>query len=521
MSVTTSITCPKCRTTLKLPAAIPAGLRPKCPRCGTLIVVAAVPVALPVSPGPGFNGVMAEPPPKPRSFSPLVALGIILGAGVLLLGLTAALLFVCLQGDVGLKSEVTPVAVDDDVPVYSPAPPPRAPVSGRAALPAKIAPATKALIDLTPEDIQKVDIATQRGVAFLRSKQIRTGPDAGCWRDPRHATVGFTSLCGLTLLECNVKATDPAVQSAADFIRRTVPQTISTNETYQVSISILFLARLDDKADYQLVRSLALRLVASQHANGGWLYNSNPLTEDVEVKLLAYLRSFSKSSITQNPREYVGVGDKYDGPDMGDNSNTQFALLALWAARRYDLPLDPVLRLVAQRFRNSQMSDGSWAYQNGRNVTPSEFPTMTAAGLLGLAVGYGLDHDGKNGSALGKDDVLQKGLQRLAQGVGNPGEVHAKSPYMEMYFLWSVERVAVLYHLAKIDGKDWYHWGLDILTASQQSDGKWHLSRIHAPSDIVDTCFALLFLQRANLAKDLTDKIQQLVEAMGQLQRKE
>ena len=37
-----------------------------------------------------------------------------------------------------------------------------------------------------------------------------------------------------------------------------------------------------------------------------------------------------------------------------DNSNTQFALLALWAAQRYDVPMERTLRLLVQRFQLSQ-----------------------------------------------------------------------------------------------------------------------------------------------------------------------
>src|SRR5262249_54910962 len=69
-----------------------------------------------------------------------------------------------------------------------------------------------------------------------------------------------------------------------------------------------------------------------------------------------------------------------------DNSNTQFATLALWAARRHGLPVERSLELVAQRFRGSQLVDGRWrySYPNGRLS-----PVMTGVGLIGLAVGHG------------------------------------------------------------------------------------------------------------------------------------
>ena len=37
-----------------------------------------------------------------------------------------------------------------------------------------------------------------------------------------------------------------------------------------------------------------------------------------------------------------------------DNSNSQFAMLALWAARRHDVPVEHALLLAEQRYRTSQ-----------------------------------------------------------------------------------------------------------------------------------------------------------------------
>ncbi|HYT92699.1 MAG TPA: hypothetical protein VEL76_28540, partial [Gemmataceae bacterium] len=75
----------------------------------------------------------------------------------------------------------------------------------------------------------------------------------------------------------------------------------------------------------------------------------------------------------------------------------------------------------------------------------------------------------------------------------------------DLYFLWSLERMAVIYDLKKIEDKDWYAWGSGIILANQSGDGSW---RERFPG-VPDTCFALLFLVRANVVKDLTDKLRQ------------
>ncbi len=76
-----------------------------------------------------------------------------------------------------------------------------------------------------------------------------------------------------------------------------------------------------------------------------------------------------------------------------------------------------------------------------------------------------------------------------------------------LYFLWSLERVAVLYDLPAIGDKDWYRWGAEILVANQDVAGNWIGGMYPGNSPILDTCLALLFLQRANLVKDLTSRL--------------
>jgi hypothetical protein len=84
--------------------------------------------------------------------------------------------------------------------------------------------------------------------------------------------------------------------------------------------------------------------------------------------------------------------------------------------------------------------------------------------------------------------------------------------YAPGYLLWSVERVAVLYHLDTIGGKDWYSWGAKALVATQKEDGSWSFNNVYtAQSPIIDTCFALLFLRKANFVPTLTRDLRQYI----------
>jgi hypothetical protein len=67
--------------------------------------------------------------------------------------------------------------------------------------------------------------------------------------------------------------------------------------------------------------------------------------------------------------------------------------------------------------------------------------------------------------------------------------------------MWSLERVAVVYGLQTIGNHDWYGWGAEVLVSNQEVDGSWQGAYGGYGAD---TCFALLFLRRANLVRDLT-----------------
>jgi hypothetical protein len=205
----------------------------------------------------------------------------------------------------------------------------------------------------------------------------------------------------------------------------------------------------------------------------------------------------------------MSPGSKPKFEEFSDNSNTQFALLAVWTARKYGVPVDRTLALVDARFRASQNGDGSWGYVPKRDQWPD---SMTCAGLLGLAVGRGIARGDEGGKASAADPDIARGLRYLGERIGKPGERARKGPRLgtghviganahgDLYFLWSVERVAVIYDLRTIAGKDWYAWGAPILVDHQTDDGGWH----DVFPETVDTCFALLFLKRVNVAQDLT-----------------
>jgi len=390
--------------------------------------------------------------------------------------------------------------------------------------------------------------AVDRGVNYLRQIQVFHEGEGH---------IGANALVGLTLLECQVQATDPAVQRVTDIVRAASP---SLTYTYSLALSIMFLDRLNDPADVPLIQSMTMRLLAGQNSQGGWTYHCPALSKEEINRLTTLARQRAElrggldipkpaasapRPVGELPKEFqnqlqqlqrrgpAGVGRNL--MPGGDNSNTQFAILGLWVGHRHGLPVANALQLTELRFRQSQNANGGWAYTVSKRGATA---TMTCAGLLGLAMGYGsvneavlrTDSDGKDSKKgktkkplrdPGKDPAVQAGLQALGTAIGLPSaQTRQAVPRIPRglesriyYFLWSLERVAVAYDLRTIGHKDWYAWGSEILVASQAADGSWEAQ--HGPA--VDTCFALLFLRRVNLAEDLTASLKGKVKDPGEV----
>ncbi|HQR06421.1 MAG TPA: hypothetical protein PLN21_06340 [Gemmatales bacterium] len=336
---------------------------------------------------------------------------------------------------------------------------------------------------------EKVKPAIEAGVEYLKSVQLGSGVwvyqgNQGSLSDPH--TIGATALAAIALMECGVSPKDRQIQAASSIIHQAVANPGLT-ATYTLSLCVLFLDRVNRDSglkhkDAGLINALAGRIATGQFSTGGWHYNI---------------------------------------PSTGsDNSNTQFAVVALWVARKYNKPgsiLDQALARAEQKFRKSQHQDGGWGYDTTAGQAIAK-PTgsMTCAGILGIALHAGArgqtqtSFKGQGGTS-GSGDVAQsldadaqvskaktfllRALQSTVQ-FGNDGV----SMHTPPYFLWSLERVATLYKWRKLDGVDWFELGAKYLLAQQQRRGNWYFGR-EDPG--VETAFCLLFLAKSNLLGNL------------------
>src|SRR5260370_29768993 len=117
-------------------------------------------------------------------------------------------------------------------------------------------------------DAESIDAAIARGVGYLKKPQQADGTWAGAFGAPY--TAGVTALGGLALLECNVPASDPAVVKAAQFVRNNA---LNLGQNYEISATILFLNRLGQSRDIEIIQQLVLRLTLAQDKPAAALFS--------------------------------------------------------------------------------------------------------------------------------------------------------------------------------------------------------------------------------------------------------
>ena len=183
--------------------------------------------------------------------------------------------------------------------------------------------------------------------------------------------------------------------------------------------------------------------------------------------------------------------------------------------------MDRTLQLIANRFQTSQDPGGGWGYPYKYDGGVGESAPMDCCGLLGLAVGHGRAGNAGQEDAI-KDPKIVNGFAAVNKFIGAPIGRFRDVPLQNLYFLWSWERVGVLYDLPTLADKDWFRWGAEGVIANQAPTGEW-LEGGGYPSatPVCNTAFALLFLRRSNLVADLTAALKLNPAELDQSHRRE
>jgi hypothetical protein len=371
--------------------------------------------------------------------------------------------------------------------------------------------------------VERVNAAIDRGARWLEERQA---PD-GVWSSPSDANGrwGVQALCILTLLKCGRDEDAPAVK------RGLVPwkelyETAAKGGTlrvYDAGISLMMLDALYGTTD----KPKDARYASPKKKRCRYPKEM----EEIARNLVDFL-------VTKRNREADGW--RYpDGASDGpvDMSNTQYALLGLWAASRcgFDAPPECYHGAVEYCLR-TQAKDGKevvrwmpnpahepgiedrygpflagpkdkargWAYLPGLQAWTG---SMTTAGIAVLAIAKDRLRDAKALTPEREKQIdasMRDGVAWLAENFkvdGNPGL--ATQAGWHYYYLYGLERVGGVTGLPLIGKHDWYRRGAEYLVEKQHGTGGWasdapERTKIHESPEI-DSCFALLFLKRATV----------------------
>jgi hypothetical protein len=379
----------------------------------------------------------------------------------------------------------------------------------------------------TPADfLKKVDEAITKGADWLK-KQQKPGGDFGESSGPTYAPgqaypnkPGIAAFSLLALLKSDVPHHDPVIVKGFAFLQEYVGQKGNLISNYDRGVILMALEALHESAVAASMKKKGQKTTERVGDFKEPKYTPSPQN-------LQFIAGIVKALLEE---QTVAGGWRY-GKGFGlvgseeDVSCTQIVLLGLKSATRMKVPVDPLsIRKAMDFVLGSQEKDGP-KVERPRDYRPSDRSTYVstgddrARGWAYIKKGARPEEERTSGSmtcaGIGcliiAKSILGKHLPRKASdqvdqavwdGFGwlmtnwsvteNP--LHGRGRHY--YHLYGLERVGTLGLYEKIGAHWWYKEGAEVLLGAQAADGKWDNKDEIAPSDILDTCYALLFLRR-------------------------
>ena len=312
--------------------------------------------------------------------------------------------------------------------------------------------------EITPE---AVDRAIRRGADHL-VKQQRVD---GSWAPQPGFVGGMSALCTLALINAGVPLESPTIQKGLTALRRIG----EPNMVYTVALqTMVFCAATPDQD----------RLLISRNVE--WL-------ENAQIKTGPWAGGWRYS-------------DRQGG---GDNSNSQFALLALHEAQRIGVSVqETTWQLALDHWLDHQNDDGSWSYSSSE---PGPRGSMTCAGISSVVISLGKISEGD--ASVVRDEVeccgqqtdidaVERGVRWLANEFSVARNPRHGSSYL-FYYLYGLERAGRLTGRRFIGQHDWFREGAEFLLGQQNPlTGVWRGDDRREQNSLLATSFALLFLSK-------------------------
>jgi hypothetical protein len=346
-----------------------------------------------------------------------------------------------------------------------------------------------------PDEVDAAAIrkAIDRGCKYLLSQQNKDGT----WGGHENYPGGATALCVLALLNSGVPADDPQIKKSLDFLKTEYEKPGISSKIYSSALIVMVFCAVDPKAYANVIVNHAKWIAANQvkegNFSGGWSY------------------------------------DRGNAGGRADNSNSQFAILALHEAERAGvLEVDQLLWRRVKKYwelgqnKNQGAANGSWPYVNATAIANAGpiignqpgSGSMTCAGLCSTIIARSKLVDGDanlNGETpqccqdTADDTVIEQGLKWLSNNISlsyNPWSVPNRGGAgWHYYYLYGLERTGRLsgqrFFYRNGTPVDWYREGCVQLLRDQDplGSGRWDGERNESDSRIA-TALALLFLSK-------------------------
>ncbi len=312
-----------------------------------------------------------------------------------------------------------------------------------------------------PLTAKSVRTAIDGGIKYLLAEQ---NPN-GSWSPYPRQPGGVTALCTLALLNSGVDPNNAEIKRALSYLRKIELNKLS--QTYNVSLQTMALCAAEPREHLAKIQKNVNWLESIQQPQGQWSYGARA---------------------------------------GGDNSNSQFAVLALHEAERVGATVkQETWEKAVAYWKGCQNPGGSWGYQKSGGAG---LGSMTCAGIAATVICKGrVDNSNatiKNGlvqccQPQEEDDSLDRALTWLGNNFSvrrNPGRRGAGS-YWHYYYLYGLERVGRLTARRLIGEHDWYREGAEFLISQQDPFSHQWTGQGHAEKHPhIATALALLFLSK-------------------------
>ena len=332
-----------------------------------------------------------------------------------------------------------------------------------------------AQIEVGPTGVGPVDVEQIRKLMTDRLNLLLGAQHAdGSWELTQPAAlrdfkVGATALCVLALEHCYPHLEKDLAVRTHEAIEKGVAYVNSSPfecRTYSAALAISALYRHDPAAHRGKIATYADMLCRSQSPSGRF------------AGMWGYVLLPAKNA----PSSAVVTGTI---PEWGDNSNTQMAILGLYQAYRAGISIPQnLLRNTQQHYIKTQNDDGGWGYKD--DYSPLSYESMTVAGVITLNLTDELLHAPTSAPCqpMPRDEAIEKGFKWL------DGNLNYK--FLDLYGLYTVERLGILMGQRELHGKDWFTIGAGLLVGAKE----WPVKLVQEKNSVAGTAFGLLFLSR-------------------------